>query len=89
MGSEQPHPPADLLELVLAVFQAVLDNEDVDADTDFFEAGGNSILAARAVTRVQKQSGAEVSFRDLLFARTAKELAAKIEDKGPRGSRAV
>ncbi len=89
MGSEQPHPPVDLLEMVVTVFRAVLDNEDVDADTDFFEAGGNSILAARAVTRVQDQSGAAVTFRDILFARTAGELAAKIEDKGPRGSRAV
>jgi acyl carrier protein len=61
---------------VIEVFRLLLDPDgDIAADTDFFEAGGNSILAARAVARLRQSFDTEVSMRDVLFGRTPRLLA--------------
>jgi hypothetical protein len=63
---------------IIEVFKSVLDTQEVDADTDFFMAGGNSVMAARAVARIRKASGARISMRDVLFGRTPRSLAVTV-----------
>jgi acyl carrier protein len=67
---------SDGLTTIIEIFRQLLDPDDeIQADTDFFQVGGNSILAARAVARLRQSFQAEVSMRDILFARTPRLLA--------------
>ncbi|WP_167472727.1 non-ribosomal peptide synthetase [Nocardia arthritidis] len=60
-------PPADIgEELVAEVFAKVLGIQQCGADTDFFVAGGNSLLATQAAARLAESWGARIPTR-LLF----------------------
>jgi len=70
-------PPvvADLETRVLTLWREVLEEDDVSADDDFFEAGGDSILAADLVSAVEEQLGHTIALDDLYRAPTAHALA--------------
>ncbi|MER7758107.1 amino acid adenylation domain-containing protein [Streptomyces sp. NPDC097619] len=55
----------------------------VDADTDFFRAGGDSILAITLVNRA-RALGLPVAPRDVFLLRTPRALAAHLADRAPR-----
>ncbi|MEW2514714.1 acyl carrier protein [Streptomyces sp. NPDC046870] len=55
----------------------------VDANDDFFELGGNSLLAAQTVALLRRRLGVKVTVRELFGARTATALAALIEPRVP------
>ncbi len=54
-------------EAVRRIWCAVLDREDIDAETDFFAVGGNSLLATRAVAHLRRDLMLDVSV-GLMFA---------------------
>jgi acyl carrier protein len=69
----------DVAQIVVDVFAELADvDEEITVDSDFFEIGGDSILAARAVARLRQAVGVKVSVRDLFMARTAAGLAEAI-----------
>ena len=73
-------PPRDGTErLVVEAFAAVL-GADVDRDTDFFAAGGQSLGAARVVARLREATGVEIRLSDLTGRRTPAALAAALRD---------
>jgi glutamate racemase len=49
--------PAARLELVRSVWREVLAADDVDDDTGFFDAGGNSLLLVALVEELSRASG--------------------------------
>ncbi|MGW2047292.1 acyl carrier protein [Streptomyces sp. NPDC001858] len=53
----------------------------VDAQDDFFELGGNSLLAAQTVALLRRRFAVKVTVRELFDSRTAGRLATLI---GPR-----
>ncbi|MEV1243702.1 phosphopantetheine-binding protein [Nonomuraea sp. NPDC052129] len=63
---------------VSAVFQRVLENPEVSADSDFFVMGGDSLLATRVLSAIARTSGVELDFDDFLDASTPSALAKKI-----------
>ncbi|MFD0361486.1 amino acid adenylation domain-containing protein [Nocardia sp. GCM10030253] len=65
-------------EIVAAVFAEVLGVERVGADDDYFGLGGNSLLATRAVARINDALETNVAVRDLFEASTVAALAARI-----------
>ncbi|MFQ6324698.1 amino acid adenylation domain-containing protein [Nocardia sp. CWNU-33] len=65
-------------EIVAAVFAEVLGVERVGADDDYFAMGGNSLLATRAVARINDALETNVTVRDLFEASTVAALAARI-----------
>lgn len=70
---------------ITETFASVLDPVDeINEDTDFFEVGGNSILAARTVARLRQAFGIELSLRDFLSARTPRALCETIERNGSK-----
>ncbi|NKY56967.1 condensation domain-containing protein [Nocardia flavorosea] len=72
--------PADSTETVVAeVFAELLDDDRVGADDDFFALGGNSLLASRAVARINEALGADLTLRAVFEAPVVSALAARVE----------
>lgn len=64
------------LESLVGIFADVLPGAVVDADTDFFVAGGDSIIAIGVVNRA-RALGVRIAPRDLFLHKTPRALAAK------------
>ncbi|MFD8251187.1 non-ribosomal peptide synthetase [Streptomyces werraensis] len=68
-------PRTDGERTLAAIWADVLGVDTVGIDDDFFDLGGDSILAARVLTRVREVSGARLTLRDVFTARTVSALA--------------
>jgi amino acid adenylation domain-containing protein len=72
--------PATPIEFQLAeMWKNVLGVPSVGADENFFELGGNSLLAVKMIVRARDAFGVEVPFRALFETQTIQGLAARIE----------
>ncbi|XTZ15439.1 non-ribosomal peptide synthetase [Micromonospora echinospora] len=60
---------------VLAVFRAVLGQPDLDADTDFLDAGGDSLQAVAVTTALAGEHGVPLGVQDLFEHPTPARLA--------------
>jgi amino acid adenylation domain-containing protein len=73
--------PATPLEVTMAaVWQELIDTDDIGLDDNFFDLGGHSLLAMRAVTEIKRRTGLTLHVRRLIF-ETLGQLAASA-DKG-------
>ena len=69
-------PPMDEDERTVAqIFAEVLEVERVDVDGNFFDLGGQSVLAIKAVSGIQRSFGVEIPLRTIFQYRTVRELA--------------
>jgi pristinamycin I synthase-3/4 len=70
--------PANQVEEVLcALYREVLDVEEVGTDDDFFDLGGDSLLAMRLIGRIRHRLGGQTTIRDLFRSPTVAGLAAR------------
>ncbi|PSK66035.1 Phenyloxazoline synthase MbtB [Micromonospora sp. MH33] len=70
-------PPATELELTIAsVWEEVLEAPVLDRGANFFDLGGDSLLAVRALARLAKEAGITVPVREFLADPTVAGLAA-------------
>ncbi len=79
--AEAPEPMAagdSVLDEVVELWRSMLGATEVDADTSFFAAGGESLLFTRMVSRAQRKFGVAVSMADLASAPTPTTLAAQV-----------
>ncbi|MEV0972893.1 non-ribosomal peptide synthetase [Microtetraspora glauca] len=76
---EYVEPRTAAEELVAEVFAGLLGVEKVGATDDFFELGGNSLLAIRAIARIRGQIEIDIPVRGLFSYTTVADLAAEIE----------
>lgn len=60
------------------LFAEVLGLSEVDLNTDFFAAGGHSLLAARLIGRVRETFGVRLGIRDVFEAPTVSALVARM-----------
>ncbi|MEU7206440.1 amino acid adenylation domain-containing protein [Streptomyces sp. NPDC045470] len=67
-----------LTDQLVQVWRTVLRREDADADTDFFAAGGHSMLAAVAMQEFQNLSGRSLGLSEIFEQSTPRQLAARI-----------
>ncbi|WSG58687.1 amino acid adenylation domain-containing protein [Nocardia sp. NBC_01730] len=74
---------------VAEAFVELLGAEKVGLDDDFFALGGNSLLAARAVTRLRDATGATVSVQWFFTDATVAALAARIDEGGAEANAAL
>ncbi|MBV6701222.1 acyl carrier protein [Kitasatospora aureofaciens] len=63
---------------VVAIFRRVLQREDVAPDSDFFQLGGDSLIATRVLSAVARAHGVELTFDEFLLAPTPDGLAQRI-----------
>ncbi|AYF77082.1 amino acid adenylation domain-containing protein [Nocardia yunnanensis] len=71
-------PSTPIEEIVAGVFAELLGADRVGADDDFFELGGNSLIATRAVSRINAALDTRVAVRELFETATVSGLAARI-----------
>nr|WP_157762222.1 non-ribosomal peptide synthetase [Nocardia yamanashiensis] len=84
-GREFRAPATPVEEIVAGVFAEVLGIERVGADDDFFELGGNSLVATQVVARLGAAVGDRVPVRALFETPTVTALATAIESRTRRG----
>ncbi|MFC4124651.1 amino acid adenylation domain-containing protein [Nocardia rhizosphaerae] len=81
-ASEFRAPATPTEEIVAGVYAELLGMARVGADDDYFALGGNSLLATRAIARINEALDAEVTIRDLFEAPTVTALAARVAAGG-------
>ncbi|KUM93480.1 hypothetical protein AQI88_27355 [Streptomyces cellostaticus] len=79
---ELDHPDLDdeLTAQLTALWRTILKREDITADADFFEYGGNSMLAAWAMQELQNMSGISLSLAEMFERPTPRGLAVRVRD---------
>ncbi|MFD4469391.1 non-ribosomal peptide synthase/polyketide synthase, partial [Rhodococcus sp. NPDC058505] len=80
-------PSTPVEEIVASVFGDVLGLERVGADDDFFELGGNSLLATQVTARLGAALDTRVAVRDLFDAATVESLAGRVASAAGSGAR--
>ncbi|MDF3293283.1 non-ribosomal peptide synthetase [Streptomyces silvisoli] len=78
VGHVPPRTPSE--RALAAIWSDVLGAEPVGTQDDFFDLGGDSILAARLLARVRDETGVRLSVRDVFTARTIAVLAPLLDD---------
>src|SRR6202035_3721767 len=77
--------PANAVEEILAgIYARVLGLERVGVDDSFFDLGGDSLLAMRVITAINKTLDAGLAVRTLFEAPTVARLAPRISGDGGR-----
>ncbi|MFI2608323.1 non-ribosomal peptide synthase/polyketide synthase [Kitasatospora sp. NPDC018619] len=71
----RPAPRTGAERTLAAVWAEVLGLDEVGPEDDFFDLGGDSVLAARTLTRIRERLGARLTLRDVFTARTVAALA--------------
>ncbi|WP_280400244.1 non-ribosomal peptide synthase/polyketide synthase, partial [Nocardia carnea] len=82
-------PSTPIEEIVAATFAEVLGVDRVGADDDFFELGGNSLVATQVAARIGAALETSVPVRALFEAPTVAALAVRVEQAGGDGRPAL
>jgi acyl-coenzyme A synthetase/AMP-(fatty) acid ligase len=77
----QEEPGTEAERVVAAVFCGVLDRAGIGRQQSFFEAGGHSLLAARAVARLRGEFGVDLPLADFFATPTVAGVASTIQDR--------
>nr|WP_280471415.1 non-ribosomal peptide synthase/polyketide synthase [Nocardia cyriacigeorgica] len=80
-------PSTPIEEIVAEVFADLLGVGRVGVDDDFFELGGNSLVATQVVARLSAALDTQVGVRTLFEAPTVGALAARMESHAGSGAR--
>ena len=72
-----PRTPSEIL--VTGLFREVLDCTDLGVHDNFFDLGGDSLMAARLMSRLRTASGTDLPLRNLFERPTAAQLAEAID----------
>jgi oxalate---CoA ligase len=81
MNVDQSTPTnVNLHAQLLALWRRYLNDHSLTIDDDFFEKGGDSLLATDLLLEVQKLTGVEVSGSVLFAAATVRQLAERLSD---------
>ncbi|WP_256980822.1 amino acid adenylation domain-containing protein [Rhodococcus sp. 14-1411-2a] len=66
-------------EMVSSAFSRVLDRDDIDCATSFFDLGGDSLAATRVVASIRAEASVDIGVRDLAVAPSVQAFAARID----------
>lgn len=66
---------------VISLMKEHLDCDDIEPDDNFFDLGGNSIIALLLIENIKKESGVEIPLIDFIYAPTAQAIAHRCETR--------
>jgi amino acid adenylation domain-containing protein len=75
---DRPGRDGELTEHITALWRTILQRDDIEAGSNFFESGGNSMLAAWALQEVQNLTGISLGLAEIFERPTPAGLAARI-----------
>jgi acyl carrier protein len=76
-------PTESAEKLILDVFRQVLKNPDITSESEFFEHGGDSLMAIDALAQICEHTGVDLDMAAIFIYPTARELSAALA-AGPR-----
>ncbi|WP_431970607.1 amino acid adenylation domain-containing protein [Nocardia sp. bgisy134] len=76
-------PRTEVERALAAIFSEVLGTEAIGLEDGFFDLGGNSLIAARAVARINVALGTALTIRDLFEASTVAALTQRFASHTP------
>jgi hypothetical protein len=68
---------------IVQIFRRVLNTPEVNGRSDFFELGGDSLLATRVLSAIARDFGTELLFEDFLDEPTPDGLFARVAAVAP------
>jgi amino acid adenylation domain-containing protein len=74
-------PATPIEEILIDIWKEILHIESISTSDNFFDIGGNSLLAVQVVSRVRQTLGVDLPFRAMFDSSTAAELANCIEQE--------
>jgi len=80
-SQENSFTPIELESFLIKIFCRVLGNEDIDRNTDFFAAGGHSLLAMQLLQKIREEKKINVGLTDLFDAPTPAQLAKRLDER--------
>ncbi|MEU6078864.1 phosphopantetheine-binding protein [Micromonospora sp. NPDC047074] len=84
--NEQQAGSTDVPGLIAGIYRETLRDDTLDVDSDFFEAGGDSLAAFQITARLQGALGLEVPVALVFAYPSPADLAAAIDEDLPGGS---
>lgn len=87
LSAEYAAPETELERALATLWAEVIGVEEIGVDDDYFELGGDSLLALRLASRIQKATGAKIGPGGILEARTIAALARTIGDEDSKEKR--
>ena len=76
-------PGTVTVEDVVGLFQRILETDEVQPDSDFFDQGGDSLLATRVLSAVARRYGVELTIAELMDVASPAALAKLIKHTVP------
>ncbi|HEX04741.1 MAG TPA: 4'-phosphopantetheinyl transferase superfamily protein, partial [Bacteroidetes bacterium] len=73
--------PTDLEYELIEMWEDLLDLDDIGLHDDFFELGGESVLAVRLIGQVEKKMGRSIPVANFLKTRTVAQMARILSDE--------
>src|ERR1700685_3816696 len=78
---EQVRPRSSSEEILLGIWEGVLQQEKISVEANFFDIGGHSLLATQLISRIRNVFSVELPLRILFQAPTVQEMAERIEQE--------
>lgn len=71
---DKVNPETKMEEDILRIWIEILGNDNIGVETNFFEAGGHSLLVTQVIVKIQEELNLEVSVKDVFIAPTVRSL---------------
>jgi thioesterase domain-containing protein/acyl carrier protein len=78
-GTESPEAPNDVEQRLARVWESVLGIKNIRSTSDFFDLGGNSLLAARLLARIKDEFGRSIPLATLFKEPSIQGLASLLQ----------